>query len=91
MSLFGPAVAARIRERMLLIEKGKYRRADGKPDVRRFCFDHRYAPTLVYYWLGNRSTPVKDLARLAVDLKTTPEFLLFGADGSSRKRPRQAP
>lgn len=67
----GPRIAKR------LIEL-KYVRADGKPDVRRFCLEHGYDKTMFYYWLRDRSTPMKEQARLARDLKATPRWLIFG-------------
>lgn len=67
----GPRIAKR------LIEL-KYVRTDGKPDVRRFCLERGYDKTLVYYWLADRSTPMKELQRLAKDLKVEPHVLLFG-------------
>lgn len=73
----GPRIAAR------LIEL-EYVRADGKPDVRRFCREHGYDKTLFYYWLRDRSTPMKERTRLARDLKTTSRWLLLGDEEEGR-------
>jgi hypothetical protein len=67
----GPRIAKR------LIALG-YVRADGKPDVRRFCLERGYDKTLFYYWLRDRSTPMKERARLAKDLGVTSRWLIFG-------------
>src|SRR5262245_48987380 len=86
MSLFGPKVAARVAERLVALN---YIQPNGKPDVRRFCLEHGYDKTIVYYWLSNRSTPVKELPRLAADLQTTPAYLLFGTDAPKETRRRR--
>jgi hypothetical protein len=67
----GPRIAKR------LIEL-RYVRTDGKPDVRRFCLEHGYDKTLFYYWLKDRSTPMKEQGRLAKDLRVTRRYLLLG-------------
>jgi hypothetical protein len=67
----GPRIAAR------LLALG-YRRPNDKPDVTRFCLEHRYDPRVFYEWLGDRQTPFKELGRLAADLGVSPGWLLFG-------------
>lgn len=70
-------VGPRIRQRLLDLG---YVQPTGEPDVRRFCLDCRYDKSIFYEWAGDRSTPSKDLARLAKDLQTTEAFLIFGVD-----------
>jgi len=85
-------VGERIAERLRALG---YWRLDGKPNVRKFCEDKRYDKTTVYYWLADRSTPTKELERLARDLKTTPAFLIFGHEEAEttpsgrRRKPRR--
>jgi hypothetical protein len=82
-----PGVGPRIREQMV---KRGYVRADGQPDVQRFCWDFRYDRTLVYAWLAEKATPFKDLIRLTRDLQVSAEWLLTGHDREPRpKAPRR--
>lgn len=53
-------------------------KANGDLDVSTFCIDHRYVGTVFYDFLADRRTPIRDLERIATDLKTTPAWLLFG-------------
>jgi hypothetical protein len=73
-------VGPRIRERLLALG---YVRADGEPDVRHFCLDHRYERTLFYDWLMDRRTPTKERERLCRDLGVDPAWLLFGVTVST--------
>jgi hypothetical protein len=73
---------------LAMIKRG-YHRADGTPDVTRFCWDFRYDRTLVYDWLGDRATPFKDLIRLCRDLGVTAEWLLTGEERIKKARPRR--
>ncbi len=68
-------VGARIAERLIALG---YVRLDGKPDVRRFAMEKRYDKTLMYFWLRDRNTPMKDRERLARDLGVNSQWLLFG-------------
>lgn len=77
-----PGVGPRIRERLLALG---FVRKDGAPDVTRFCLDYRYDKTIFYEWIGDRSTPTKDLDRLADDLKVARSWLLLG-DGPPPRR-----
>lgn len=52
-------------------------RADGKPDVARFALEHRYDKTVFYEWIGDRSTPTKEIDRLCTDLGVTKAWLLL--------------
>lgn len=82
----GPRIAAR------MIALG-YVRANGTPNVPRWCLEKRYDKTVVYYWINDQRTPMKDrLRRLAKDLGVAPEWLLVGAEPASKKRgrPRKA-
>ena len=78
----GPRIAER------LLAKG-YRRADGRPDVRRFCLDLRYQPAVFYEWISGRSTPTKEVYRLCTDLEVTIEWLLHGV--GKVPKPRRSP
>lgn len=86
MPLFA-GVGPRIAERLIALG---YVRLDGKPDVRRFCLEKRYDKTLVYYWLADRSTPMKDRERLARDLGVNSQWLLFGDAKKARAGIRKA-
>jgi hypothetical protein len=70
-------VGPRIRERLLALG---YRRADGEPDVQRFCWDQRFDKTLIYAWLRETMTPFKDLIRLCDALQCDPYWLLTGKE-----------
>jgi hypothetical protein len=63
-----------------------YRKADGGPDVQRFCWDHRFNPNHVHQWLGEKITPFKDLIRLCAALDCSAEWLLTGSE-----RPKASP
>ena len=76
-------VGERIRERMLAMG---FVRADGQPDVQRFCWDFRYDRTLVYAWLADKATPFKDLVRLAQNLGVSVEWLLTGNEREALAR-----
>jgi|SRR5262245_22154579 len=84
-------VGRRIRERLLSLG---YVKADGEPDVQRFCWDHRFGTTHVYAWLADRMTPFKDLIRLCTALECSAEWLLTGEErkkaSPARSRPRRA-
>jgi hypothetical protein len=73
------------RIRALMIARG-YVRPDGKPDVRRFCLEKSYDKTLFYYWLRDRSSPMKDVDRLAADLGVT-KWQLYSGEGPGPKHP----
>lgn len=73
------------RIKSLMIARG-YVRPDGKPDVRRFCLEKSYDKTLFYYWLRDRSSPMKEVERLAKDLGVT-KWQLYSGEGSEPKHP----
>ena len=76
-----PGVGERMKERLRAIG---YVKPNGDLRVSDFCLDHRYQGTMMYDWLADRRTPIRDLERLARDLNTTPAFLLFGVDVVTR-------
>lgn len=78
-------VGERIRERLLA---SGYRKADGEPDVQRFCWDHRFDKTLLYAWLRETMTPFKELVRLCMALDCSIEWLLTGNE-RGKAQPRQ--
>ena len=77
-------VGPRIAQQLLLLG---YKRADGKPDVREFCLERKYDKSIFYEWLGDRSTPTKEMERLATDLGVSRSWLLLGEGSHPRRRP----
>lgn len=81
-------MSARIQRRLLDLG---YRRADGKPDVMRFCLERGYLPQYVYAWLKGTTPSEPNLRRLAGDLGVEPAWLHYGAGDTGAVRERQAP
>ena len=81
-----PGLGARLAER--LQGCGYWR--NGKPDVRRFCHDRGYLPQYVYGWLKGRVPRMRNLDKLARDLRTSRAWLLFGDASGGRDVERPA-
>lgn len=77
----GPRIAERLRAL-------GYVQTNGKPDVSRWCRSQGWDKTVIYYYINDQRTPVKDLTRLASDLGVTPQWLLLGAEPTAKKRGR---
>jgi len=75
-----PGFTARLRAR--IIEVGYVRVSDGGPDVARLAADLKTSSANAHRWL-NGMLPTKWLAKLAAQLETTQEYLLF-AGGERR-------
>src|SRR3972149_1584746 len=81
-----PGLGARLAERPPGCGYG----GNGKPDVRRFCHDRGYLPQYVYGWLKGRVPRMRNLDKLARDLRTSRAWLLFGDASGGRDVERPA-
>src|SRR5260370_8853483 len=75
----GPGIADRLREKMR--ERGYWLESKDRPAAMRFAEEKGYDLLSVLKWLDGLQPSWDNLYRLAVDLKVTPAWLLFGEDG----------
>lgn len=79
-----PGSGERIAERMRAL--GYWQQDSNRPDVMRFCRQvPGYIPQYVYEWLKGTMPSYENLLKLAGDLETTPQWILFG-DGATGRR-----
>lgn len=79
-------VGERMKERLLALG---YVTAEGTPHIARFIREYRYDSRYFYRWANKGATPAgENLERLAQDLGVTRAWLLFGDEGTPKRRRR---
>jgi hypothetical protein len=79
-----PGVDLRLKESMRA--SGYWNTKTGRPDVLRFCMEHRYVPQMIYKYLNDGVTPDRcNMERLAADLGVNWVWLYVGDEGGVSK------